>query len=143
MRTPKATSLWLCTAMVEIPTGFKGFTQLIREDAMAFRLVKSVQSPRGFQWYDIMVDHAMGKRRAARTTWALLWALKRLATDGVLRDFRIVRGIEWLDIVPPRCDDEHDLPASQRIDSGGVSASTIPCKTLKDPTFKPVLAIAP
>lgn len=118
--------------MIEIPAGFKNFTELVREDAMAFRLVESVQSPKGFQWYDLMIDHALGKRRAARTTWALLWALKRLAADGVLRDFRIVRGVEWLDVVPSRCDDGYDLPVSQRIDSGGVSTITGSGKPLQE-----------
>lgn len=102
-----AVPLWRCMAVIEVGDHIDHLDELIREDGLHYRLTPCASSPKGFLWYELHVDSSGSEHRAARTAWAILWAIKRLAADGVVTDLRIVTGAEWLHVPPsalPRMD---------------------------------------
>jgi hypothetical protein len=89
---------WRLCAVVEVPDSTPDFFQLVRDDALQFRVQRASREPTGYQWYELWVDASNGERRLARTAWAVLTALQRIAHEGRLEGFRIVNGDEWLTI---------------------------------------------
>jgi hypothetical protein len=89
---------WRHVATIEIGQDVPDFSRLVDDSAIRFRVEASPQSPVGYQWFDFYVDAAATNRDSARTTWALLWSLKRLHEAGELGEFRIVRGQQYLDL---------------------------------------------
>jgi hypothetical protein len=89
---------WRQCALIEVSESTPDFFQLVRNDALQFRVQRAERSPTGYQWYELWVDASNGERRFARTAWSVLTALKRSAQEGFLEDFRIVVGEDWLTI---------------------------------------------
>lgn len=86
-------------AVVEIGDEVDGLDELIQEDGPLYQW-RAVDSPKGYFWYELHVDSVGTEYRAARTAWAVLSALQRLAEQGKLPDFRIVSGGELLNMPP-------------------------------------------
>jgi len=87
---------WRHMATVEVGRNVANFAQLIHDDALEFRVEPAGESPPGVQWFLLFIDLSAGERRAARTAWAVLTALKRSADAGLIAGFRVVDGQRWL-----------------------------------------------
>jgi hypothetical protein len=83
-------------ATVEVGCNVANFAQLIQDDTLEFQVELAGKSPPGVQWFLLFMDFSTGERRAARTTWAVLTALKRAADDGFIAGFRLIYGQQWL-----------------------------------------------
>jgi hypothetical protein len=92
------TRAWRHVATIEVGQDLPDFKQLVDDSTVRFRIEPSPRSPAGYRWFDFYLEAAATSRDAARTTWALLWRLKRLHESGELKDFRIVRGQQYLDL---------------------------------------------
>lgn len=106
--TPHIPVLWRCMAVVEVADHLPDLDDFLHEDGLHYRLEPSTASPKGYRWYELHVDSAGSEHRAARTAWAVLGSLKRLADEDQLEDFRIVSGAEWLNLPtaePPHRDE--------------------------------------
>jgi hypothetical protein len=89
---------WRHMATVEVGPDVTNFAQLVKDDTLQFQVERAGQSPPGYQWFLLFMDLSAGDRRAARTAWAVLTALKRSADAGVIAGFRVVEGQQWLDL---------------------------------------------
>lgn len=87
---------WHHMATVEVGCDVANFAQLIRDDTLQFQIEPAGKSPPGVQWFLFFMDLSTGERRAARTAWAVLTALKRSAQAGFIAGFRVIEGQEWL-----------------------------------------------
>jgi hypothetical protein len=89
---------WRHMATVEVGRDVSNFAQLVEDDTLQFQVERAGQSPPGYQWFLLCMDLSAGDRRAARTAWAVLTALKRSADAGFVAGFRVVEGQQWLDL---------------------------------------------
>jgi hypothetical protein len=87
---------WRHMATVEVGCDVVDFAGLIRDDTLRFQVERAGKSPPGSQWFLLFMDLSGGERRAARTAWAVLTALKGSAAAGFISEFRIVEGQQWL-----------------------------------------------
>jgi hypothetical protein len=87
---------WRPVALIEVAQETRDIADLLRESALKFRLVRAFAAPPGYHRYELFVDTGDGARRVARTSWAILVALKKAAAEGLLLEFRIVTGGQWL-----------------------------------------------
>lgn len=95
---------WRLMGVVEVREDFDHLADLLTDATFDCRLQPSAESPAGFAWFDLLVDAAKGERRCARTAYAVLTALQRIADDGDIPEFRIVTGHQWLRIGEPAAD---------------------------------------
>lgn len=103
---------WRHMATVEVGCDVTNFAQLVEDDTLRFQVERAGQSPPGYQWFLLFMDLSAGDRRAARTAWAVLTALKRSADAGFVSGFRVVEGQQWLDLGNGVEDKTaHDAPA--------------------------------
>ena len=109
---------WRHMATVEVGCHVTNFAQLIQDDTLEFQVEPAGKSPPGVQWFLLFMDFSAGERRAARTTWAVLTALKRSADDGFIVGFRVVYGRHWLSLGSSSDTGEHatsrNVPAARR-----------------------------
>lgn len=89
---------WRLMAVIEVREDFDNLATVLTDPSLDFRLQASAESPRGYAWFDLLVDADKGERRCARTAYAVLNALQRIADDGDIPEFRIVNGHQWLRI---------------------------------------------
>jgi len=89
---------WRHMATVEVGCGEVDFAQMVQDDTLQFQVEPAGKSPPGYQWFLLFMDLSTGDRRAARTAWAVLTALKRSAAAGFITEFRVVEGQQWLDL---------------------------------------------
>jgi hypothetical protein len=122
---------WRHTATVEVGCDVANFAQLIQDDTLEFQVERAGKSPPGVQWFLLYVDFSTGERRAARTTWAVLTALKHSADDGFLAGFRLIYGQQWLTLGGSSDSCEHrtsrNVPALRMQTSGYQSAGECVC----------------
>lgn len=108
---------WRHMATVEVGCHVTNFAQLIQDDTLEFQVEPAGKSPPGVQWFLLFMDFSAGERRAARTTWAVLTALKRSADDGFIVGFRVVYGRHWLSLGSSSDTGEHatsrNVPAAR------------------------------
>jgi hypothetical protein len=88
---------WPVVATVEVEASQQTLDALIHR-ATHYLFVPAVQSPRGYQWFDIRVDASFGGARAARIAYSLLVSLQCFADEGLLPGYRVVVGHEYLEI---------------------------------------------
>ena len=79
---------WRHMATIEVQCNATNFANLIQDDTLQFQVELAVKSPPGVQWFLLFMDFSRGERRAARTAWAVLTALKHSADDGFIAGFR-------------------------------------------------------
>ncbi|MET0231421.1 MAG: hypothetical protein ABW186_10860 [Rhodanobacteraceae bacterium] len=89
-------SQWQCVAVVEVASDTIDFEELTADSKLKFRSRHADIAPHGFLWYEILVSATEGRRRTARTAWAILCALRNTADAGFVRGFRVVSGQHWL-----------------------------------------------
>jgi len=89
---------WRHMATVEVGCDEIDFAQMVQDDTLQFQVEPAGKSPHGCQWFLLFMDLSTGDRRAARTAWAVLTALKRSAAAGFISGFRVVEGQQWLDL---------------------------------------------
>jgi hypothetical protein len=87
---------WRRMGVIEVRADFDNLDTVLADPSLDFRLQPSAESPAGYAWFDLLVDSAKGERRCARTAYAVLTAMQRIAGDGDIPDFRIVNGHQWL-----------------------------------------------
>ncbi|MGH8172282.1 MAG: hypothetical protein ACREPX_04000 [Rhodanobacteraceae bacterium] len=87
---------WRLMAVIEVREDFGHLASVLKDPSLDFRLQASSESPRGYAWFDLLVDADKGERRCARTAHAVLTALQRIADDGDIPEFRIVNGHQWV-----------------------------------------------
>jgi len=87
---------WRHMATVEIVGDVPDFVRLVQDDTLKFQVVPAGKSPPGFQWFLLFMDFSTGYRRAARTAWAVLTALRKSSDAGWLSGFRVISGAQWL-----------------------------------------------
>jgi len=87
---------WRHMATVEIARDVADFAQLIEDDTLKFQVEAAGAAPDGAQRFFLCMDVAGGERRAARTAWAVLTALRRSADAGFIDGFRVTWGEHWL-----------------------------------------------
>lgn len=87
---------WRHMATVEVSSDTADFAHLIQDDTLQFQVEPARDSPPGVQWFLLFMDLSTGERRAARTAWAVLTALRHASAAGCLRGFRIISGTQWL-----------------------------------------------
>jgi len=87
---------WRRVAVIEVGADFDNLDAVLADPSLDFRLQPSAESPSGYAWFDLLVDADKGERRCARTAYAVLTAMQRIANDGDIPDFRIVTGHQWL-----------------------------------------------
>jgi hypothetical protein len=102
-------SQWSPMATIEVGENCEDLAALVADESLDFRLQPAAQSPAGYRWFDLTVDASKGERRCARTAFALLSAMQRIADKGGIPDFRIVRGHHWLQLGPQDQNDNGDL----------------------------------
>ena len=122
---------WRHTATVEVGCDVANFAQLIQDDTLEFQVERAGRSPPGVQWFLLYMDFSTGERRAARTTWAVLTALKHSADDGFITGFRLIYGQRWLTLGSGSDTCEHSTscnePALRRQTSGYQSGGELVC----------------
>jgi hypothetical protein len=124
---------WRHMATIEVDCGAVNFAQLIQDDTLQFQIEAAGKSPAGVQWYLLFMDLACGERRAARTAWAVLTALKRSADAGFIARFRVVLGQQWLtlshgvDHVEPAREFSQEVPAIRVPASGRQCEGIMAC----------------
>src|SRR4029453_14892653 len=69
-----------------------------QDDTLQFQVEPADKSPPGVQWFLLFMDLSTGERRAARTAWAVLNALRSAWDAGCLDGFRVVSGRQWLSL---------------------------------------------
>lgn len=89
---------WRHMATVEVDCDVVDFAHLVQDDTLQFQVEIAGKSPPGYRWFLLFMDLSGGERRAARTAWAVLTALKRSAAAGFISGFRVVEGQQWLDL---------------------------------------------
>lgn len=87
---------WRHMATVEVDCDVADFAHLVQDDTLQFQVEVAGKSPPGYRWFLLFMDLSGGERRAARTAWAVLTALKRSADAGFISGFRVVEGRQWL-----------------------------------------------
>jgi hypothetical protein len=107
-------------ATVEVGCAVTNFAQLVQDDTLEFQVEPAGKSPPGVQWFLFFMDLSTGERRAARTVWAVLTALKRSADAGILPEFRVVEGQRWLAL--ESCHDTGEQETSCHVPVAGVQA---------------------
>lgn len=85
-------------ATIEVRDPFDDLGRLLADMSLDFRLEPAHESPTGYLWFNLLIDASKGERRCARTAYALLSALQRIAAEGGIPDFRIVAGEQWLQL---------------------------------------------
>jgi len=111
---------WRHMATVEVGCAVTNFAQLVQDDTLEFQVEPAGKSPPGVQWFLFFMDLSTGERRAARTAWAILTALKRSADAGILPEFRVVEGQRWLAL--ESCHDTDKQETSCNVPLAGVQA---------------------
>ena len=89
---------WRHMATIEVGSDVADFAHLIQDDTLKFQVEPAGKSPPGVQWFLLFMDLSTGERRAARTAWAVLTALRDAAAAGCLDRFRVVSGMQWLSL---------------------------------------------
>lgn len=119
---------WRHMATVEVGCDEVDFAQMVRDDTLQFQVEPAGKSPPGYQWFLLFMDLSAGDRRAARTAWAVLTALKRSADAGFITGFRVVEGQQWLDLGNGTEDKTaHDAPAPRFQSAGRRSEGDMAC----------------
>src|SRR6185369_17286284 len=85
-------------ATIEVGSDVADFAHLIQDDTLKFQVEPAGKSPPGVQWFLLFMDLSTGERRAARTAWAVLTALRDASAAGCLDGFRVVSGMHWLSL---------------------------------------------
>lgn len=91
-------SNWRQMATIEVRDDFDDFASVLADLSLDFRIEPAHESPPGYIWFHLLIDAGKGERRCARTAYALLTAMQRIAEEGSIPDFRIVAGEQWLQI---------------------------------------------
>ena len=87
---------WRRVATVEVAADTANFEQLTVDGTLRFCSRTSAVASHGCLWYEILVNATEGRRRTARTAWAILSSLRNASDAGLLRGFRVVHGQHWL-----------------------------------------------
>lgn len=105
-------------ATIEVRDDFDNLGHLLADPRLDFRLERASESPAGYVWFNLLIDASKGERRCARTAYALLSAVQRIAADGGIPDFRIVAGEQWLQIGEGDGTERDDADGTLRAASG-------------------------
>lgn len=94
------TGRWQTVATFEVDNAASTLYALaiMSEPADIYRIVPTGESPAGRRWFDIAVDFTVGERRAVRITQALIASLEHSSRGGDIGAFRLVSGLEWLQL---------------------------------------------
>lgn len=89
---------WRQIAVVEVATAAPDMASLIGESDSRYRVTSALASPTGYKWYEIELDFSIGEARASQAACALLRALADLGSAGIIPEYRLVGGQQWLEV---------------------------------------------